>query len=392
MAFSAGQVLTAAQLNDLDIDSLVVDTNVLVVDKTHNRVGVGTASPDVPLHVSIGTENTGITVTSTDTTARMSFVDSTTSGNFHVGIGAQGDSLKLWANNAIRLEHNGSQLLSQPNGTAAAPAYSFDSDSNTGFFIAGNNGYTAWSGNGTEGGRLYSTGVRAVNGSNSSPAYSFFNDTDSGFYRASSNVIGISTAGVERARIYSGGYRNYTDGTAALPGYHFGSDNDCGMYLHATGQVGISGGGSAGLIAAGGTINSAGLATSSLSGFQYVLRNTTFGTLYHYTSMAETKENITNVTASDAAAWIDALQPVTFNERWLQEGTESAENRAYREADMQVGFIADDVLANSTTAKFAQVKDVDGTLKGVGWKWECVIAAAVAEIKSLRTRVAALEA
>ena len=88
---------------------------------------------------------------------------------------------------------------------------------------------------------------------------------------------------------------------------------------------------------------------------------------------------------------MDALQPVTFNERWLQDGTESDDDRAFREADMQVGFIADDVLANSTTAKFAQVENVDGTLKGVGWKWEC-IAAAVAEIKSLRARVADLEA
>ena len=58
---------------------------------------------------------------------------------------------------------------------------------------------------------------------------------------------------------------------------------------------------------------------------------------------------------------------------------------------MQVGFIADDVLADPTIAQFAQVEDVDGTLKGVGWKWECVIAAAVAEIKSLRARVAELE-
>ena len=45
------------------------------------------------------------------------------------------------------------------------------------------------------------------------------------------------------------------------------------------------------------------------------------------------------------------------------------------------------------TSQFSQIKDNgDGTLSAVGWKWECVIAAAVAEIKSLRTRVAALEA
>ena len=52
MTFVAGQTLTAAQLNDLDIDSLVVDTDVLVVDKTGNRVGIGTTSPvNAKLHI-----------------------------------------------------------------------------------------------------------------------------------------------------------------------------------------------------------------------------------------------------------------------------------------------------------------------------------------------------
>ena len=230
------------------------------------------------------------------------------------------------------------------NGSAATPAYSFQGDSNTGFYITGNSGVIYWSGNNNTGGYLWNSGIRTDNGTASTPAYSFTGDTDSGMIR------------------------------------------------YTTNQLALIGGGVACLIAAAGTVNTAGLATSTTSGYRYVMRNSTFGTLYHYTSSADVKENITNVTASDAATWIDALQPVTFNERWLQDGTESDEDRAFREADIQVGFIADDVLANSTTAQFAQVEDVDGTLKGVGWKWECVIAAAVAEIKSLRTRVADLEA
>ena len=53
MAFSSGEVLTAANLNALDINSLVVDTTTLVVDATNNRVGIGTASPNHSL--SFGT-------------------------------------------------------------------------------------------------------------------------------------------------------------------------------------------------------------------------------------------------------------------------------------------------------------------------------------------------
>jgi len=45
MTFSSGEVLTAANLNALDINSLVVDTTTLVVDAANNRVGIGTATP-----------------------------------------------------------------------------------------------------------------------------------------------------------------------------------------------------------------------------------------------------------------------------------------------------------------------------------------------------------
>mgnify|MGYP002621681608 FL=1 len=251
-----------------------------------------------------------------------------------LGVTAGGTQVARFASNGIRVA----------NGSAATPAYTFINDSNTGFFITGNNGVTRWSGNGTEGGYLYSGGIRTVDGAVGTPAYSFTGDTNTGMYRNTTDQLSLTANGTQ-----------------------------C-------------------LIAAGGTVNTAGLETTTTSGYRYVLRNNTFGTLYNFTSSADVKENITNVTASEAGAWIDALQPVTFNERWLQEGDEPDDNRAWREADMQVGFIADDVLANSTTAKFAQVEDVDGTLKGVGWKWECVIAAAVAEIKSLRSRVATLEA
>ena len=52
MTFASTQILTAAALNDLDIDSLVVDTDVLVVDKTDDRVGIGTTSPNSAAHVN----------------------------------------------------------------------------------------------------------------------------------------------------------------------------------------------------------------------------------------------------------------------------------------------------------------------------------------------------
>jgi hypothetical protein len=135
------------------------------------------------------------------------------------------------------------------------------------------------------------------------------------------------------------------------------------------------------------------LSTSTTSGYRYILQSTGFGTFYQFTSVRDRKEQITNVTAEDSGRWIDALQPVTYIERWMGEGDEPDDAREWREADMQVGFIADDILANSDTDHFSQALDNgEGGLDPAGWKWECVIAAAVAEIKSLRTRVAELEA
>ena len=81
-----------------------------------------------------------------------------------------------------------------------------------------------------------------------------------------------------------------SDGSATDAVFTFTSDGDTGMYRYATNQAALTGGGTVCLIAAAGTVNTAGLTTSSLSGYQYVVRNTTFGTLYHYTSSADTKE------------------------------------------------------------------------------------------------------
>ena len=182
------------------------------------------------------------------------------------------------------------------------------------------------------------------------------------------------------------------NGTQSSPALNFDSEQNTGIYQNAATQFALVANGGTGLIVAATTVNTAAPTISSTSGYNAVYRSNVYGTLVNFTSRAEVKENIVNVSASDAGAWIDALQPVTFNERWLQEGEEPADNKAWREADSQVGFIADDVFANPTTARFATIKDENGTLKPVSWRIENVLAAAVAEIKSLRARMEAVEA
>ena len=88
MTFVAGQVLTAAELNVLDITSLTVDTDTLVVDATNDRVGINQASPSVALDVG------GSVVIDDDLTVDTSTlkVDST---NNRVGIGTATPGLEL---------------------------------------------------------------------------------------------------------------------------------------------------------------------------------------------------------------------------------------------------------------------------------------------------------
>jgi hypothetical protein len=83
---------------------------VVLYAQADGKVGIGTTSPSVPLHLNIGTDNNGIIVESTDATARMSFKDSSTSGNTHVGIGAVGDDLSFWASNAKRVTIQGANV------------------------------------------------------------------------------------------------------------------------------------------------------------------------------------------------------------------------------------------------------------------------------------------
>ena len=157
------------------------------------------------------------------------------------------------------------------------------------------------------------------------------------------------------------------------------------------------------MVVASGTIVTANPSTGTTSGYQYVLRNTTYGTLYRYTSTIDVKEQVT--TFDDAGSIIDALRPVTFIPKFIagqptpddeidefDPTVETEAQRIMREADLQYGFIAEEV-AQAGDGKLAQCEwTEDGQLKANGWKWPDMIAVLTAEVKSLRARVATLEA
>jgi hypothetical protein len=191
-------------------------------------------------------------------------------------------------------------------------------------------------------------------------------------------------------------------GPANDASFTFISDEDTGVYRHTTNQLGLTAGGSAGIIVASGTCATASLATSTTSGYQYVLRNNTYGTLYRYSSTIELKEQVADFDGSGDL--IDALRPVTFVPKFVagqptpddeddefDPTVETDSQRTIREADLQYGFIAEEV-ATVGDGKLAQYEWTEnGQLRAMGWKWPDMIAVLVAEVKSLRARVTTLE-
>lgn len=70
------------------LNTVAVDTNVLYVDTTNNRVGIGTTLPDGLLHVSSGTSGDAVVVIESDTD------NSNENDNPHVELRQDGGGIK----------------------------------------------------------------------------------------------------------------------------------------------------------------------------------------------------------------------------------------------------------------------------------------------------------
>ena len=95
--------------------------------------------------------------------------------------------------------------ITNADGSTSAPAYSFSTDDNTGFYVTGNEGRIRFVGDGTPGGWLSNTGIRTIDGSASVPSYSFTSDSNTGMFRSGTDTIGLATGGTQVVTISSDG-------------------------------------------------------------------------------------------------------------------------------------------------------------------------------------------
>ena len=181
------------------------------------------------------------------------------------------------------------------------------------------------------------------------------------------------------------------DGSVSAPSLKFANnDADTGFYRLSSTQIGVSANAKAAVWTME-TGSVAGLAigewTGSVGSNKEIYRDSTYGTLFVSSSKRALKDDIQSV--SNSGAIVDALNPVTFIGAPVEGETEGG--KAWRERDLIYGFIAEEV-AEIADGKLA-LYDVDGeTLVPSNWKTRDMVALLAAELKSVRQRLAALEA
>lgn len=132
------------------------------------------------------------------------------------------------------------------NGSAAKPNLSFVSDTNTGVYWEKAD-TISFSTGGAKRAEMSNTALtttllfKAADGTAAAPAFTFTSNDNTGVFKAAPNVIGLSTSGVERARVYERGVQalafDADVGLATDAAYAFKGDSDTGMYSPGADQV-----------------------------------------------------------------------------------------------------------------------------------------------------------
>lgn len=144
--------------------------------------------------------------------------------------------------------------LLAPDGSAAAPSYSFSGEA-IGIYrpTAGDIGFASGAaliaafGNGRA---KFNVELRATTGNVSVPNYSFLDaEPDKGMYDGGAGIISFATGGVNRLNISSTSVESKSliyaaDGLAAGPGYSFTNDTDTGIFRGGSGILDFSSNGS----------------------------------------------------------------------------------------------------------------------------------------------------
>lgn len=180
-------------------------------------------------------------------------------------------------------------------GSAAAPAWSFAADTNTGIWSAVADTLSLGTG-GVSRLAMDTVSIYAympffqVSGSATSPSYAFQGDSDTGVYRMGANQIGFATGATRRMYLDDNGLwfdkQFYAaSGSASFPGQSFSADTNTGWFSAGADQLGGSCGGSQAFTLTSTGINNTAVGATTASTGRFTTLTTT-GTSPSYSSPA----------------------------------------------------------------------------------------------------------
>ena len=260
--------------NDLVYSSTQFRQGALTLSQ--DEVGVGTKAPAGKLHIQKGAVGTspsslynefvieaneadvGMNILSlASSRGVIAFGDVDNSSIGKVEYDHNNDSLQFHANNSEKMiiKSDGKVGIGVTN-----PATELE--------VAGTITATGFSG------PIVSSSVTTSSGNVSGPSYSFNGDTDTGFYSESANTIEVSVGGTNIFDLNSagmsssttgGGFLKTAAGTAGAPTFSYAGDTDTGWYRVAEDKLGASTGGELRMLID--DSGSVGIGTSSPTGF-----------------------------------------------------------------------------------------------------------------------------
>jgi hypothetical protein len=289
----------------------------------------------------------------------------------------------------LKNENTGGHVYLSTNNTTRMIV---NSSGNVGIGTTSPNQKLYVSGNTTVTGRIYN-GV----GTLAAPSYTFNGDTNTGIFRKANGHLGISCNGTQHYFTNAGLYLASGDWfrTTGQSGWY---SQTYGGGIYMTDSTWVKTYGSKGMYPQGGMAILGLNTTTTYSGYQDLLWNTTWTSVHRYSSKRSMKEQIEPLNASvDAGAVIDLLKPVSFIAAPNPDNKEpeTPAEKEMREADLVWGFVAEDVceIDETTGARLGVYEpSEDGGFQPSAWAQRAFFPLLVAELQELRKRVAALEA
>jgi hypothetical protein len=229
------------------------DNDTGIYNPAANKIAIATNGIE---RVTVDTNNVTSTLDvllpdGSATTPAIGFSSETNTGIYHSG----SHSLDITINGTRQLQVTDTsittnEVIKNISGTVIAPSYTFTSDSTSGIYlntagdlrvsVSGTNVISA-----TPSVVSVNTQVQNVNGTAAAPAYSFTSDTNTGIYGPSSDTLGIATGGIQRVSIGTNTINTTNtvlgpDGSVTSPTYSFSGESNTGIYRSGSHSLDIT--------------------------------------------------------------------------------------------------------------------------------------------------------